>query len=127
MWCIWYLWNNLFCLFNNIYWFDSTYDIVYIWVFSYRNMRQAHNRIQPVPNNQININNTMGRRDRELWVMVISEVLVYILTASFYPITVIEMLISQNIISNKSVQYLQIESFLSFIGLFVLFINCALP
>jgi hypothetical protein len=90
-------------------------------------MRQAHNRIQPVPNNQININNTMGRRDRELWVMVISEVLVYILTASFYPITVIEMLISQNIISNKSVQYLQIESFLSFIGLFVLFINCALP
>jgi uncharacterized membrane protein len=94
---------------------------------AYRNMRQAHNRIQPVINNEINTNNFMRRRDRELWTMVISEVLVYILTACFYPITLIEMLISQNIIPKKSIQYLQVESFLSFLGFFLLYINRALP
>jgi hypothetical protein len=124
-----------FGIYGTIY---SAYSIIFIGLIppmilcifgylAYRNMRQAHNRIQPVLNNQININNSMRRRDRELWVMVISEVLVYVVTASFYPITVIEMMISQNIISNKSVEYLQIESFLSFIGLFFVFINRASP
>jgi hypothetical protein len=116
----------------------SVYSIIFIGLvpimilcifgyLAYRNTRQAHNRIQPVLNNQININNPMRRRDRELWVMVISEVLVYIITVIFYPITVIEVLISQNIIPNKSVEYLQIESFLFFLGFFLLFMNRALP
>ncbi len=94
---------------------------------AYRNMRQVHNRIQPVINNQINANNFAKRRDRELWIMVISEALVYILTASLFPISLTEMLISQNIIPNKSIQYLQIESFLLFISSWLLFINRATP
>jgi hypothetical protein len=69
----------------------------------------------------------MRRRDRELWVMVISEVLVYIITVVFYPISVIEMMISQNIIPNKSVEYLQIESLFYFLGFFLLLMNRALP
>jgi hypothetical protein len=36
-------------------------------------------------------------------------------------------MISQNIIPNKSVEYLQIESFFSFLGFFLLFMNRALP
>jgi hypothetical protein len=94
---------------------------------AYRNMRQVHNRIQPVINNEINTKNSIGRRDREMWTMVISEALVYILTASFFPIILTEMLISQNIIPNKSFQYLQIESFLLFIASWLLFINRATP
>jgi hypothetical protein len=116
----------------------SVYSIIFIGLIpimllcifgylAYRNMRQAQKRIQPVLNNQININNSIGRRDRELWLMVISEVLVYIITVVFYPITVIEMMISQNIIPNKSVEYLQIESFFYFLGFFLLLMNRALP
>jgi hypothetical protein len=94
---------------------------------AYRNMRQAHNRIQPVINNEINTNNSMRRRDRELWVMVMSEVLVYILTASFFAIDFTQMLIGQNIIPHQSVQYSQIQSFLFFISNLLLFINRSSP
>jgi hypothetical protein len=90
-------------------------------------MRQVHNRIQPVINNEINTKNSIGRRDREMWTMVISEALVYILTASFFPIILTEMLISQNIIPNKSLHYLQIEYFLLSISSWLLFINRATP
>jgi hypothetical protein len=94
---------------------------------AYRNMRQVYNRIHPVISNELNRNNPIGRRDRELWIMVISEALVYILTASFFPICLTEMLISQTIIPKKSVQYLQIEYFLLFITSWLLFINRATP
>jgi hypothetical protein len=94
---------------------------------AYRNMRQAHNRIQPVINNEINTNNYLRRRDRDLWTMAISEALFYVLTASFFPINLIQMLISQNLIPNKSVQYLQIQSFLFFIIIFLVLINHASP
>jgi ABC-type methionine transport system permease subunit len=94
---------------------------------TYRNIRQAHNRIQPVINNEINANNSLRRRDRELWTMIISETFVYILTASLFPITLAQMLITQNLLTNKSVQYLQIESFLFFIATLLLFINRATP
>jgi ABC-type methionine transport system permease subunit len=59
--------------------------------------------------------------------MIISETFVYILTASFLPIFIAQMLITQNLLTNKSVQYLQIESFLYFIATLLVGINRATP
>jgi len=124
---------GLFGIYGIIYF---SYSLAFIGMFppiilgisgylTYRNMKQAHNRIQPVINNDINANNTLGRRDRELRTMVISEALVYIFTTTPFALNLIQLYITQNLIPNKSVQYSQIESFLSFTASFLLFINRA--
>jgi hypothetical protein len=91
---------------------------------TYRNMRKIHNRVQPIVNNTTSAN-IIIRRDRDLLIIVISEVLVYIITASLFPVIRLETIMSQYILPKKSVQYSQIEIFISNIALLLLFANSA--
>ena len=94
---------------------------------TYRNMRQMHNRVQPIVQNTINANNSIQRRDRDLLIIVIAEVVIYVITTALFPLILLEMMISQYVIPNKSFQYLQIEIFILNIAYFLLFINSAAP
>ncbi|CAF1101676.1 unnamed protein product [Adineta steineri] len=91
---------------------------------TYRNMRQLHNRIRPTANNA---DTPMQRRDRDLLKLVISETVVYLITAGPYPLMFLETMISQYVVQNKSIQYSQIEVFMLNIVTFILFINSAAP
>jgi hypothetical protein len=91
-------------------------------------MRDAHNRIQTIINNEINTKNSLERRDRELRTMIILEALVYILTVSFYPINLIQNLISQHYnTERKRSIFTNSIFFLSFTALLLIFINRAAP
>jgi TM2 domain-containing membrane protein YozV len=90
---------------------------------TYCNMRDIHNRVRSIVNHDI----SLRRRDRELMVIVISEVFFYIITTSPYPIIVLEMMISRYVISNKTIQYSQIESFIFTIAFLLLFVNNTAP
>jgi len=93
---------------------------------TYRNMRQMLKRVQPVTQNTTNVN-TMQRRDRDLLIIVIAEIFVYVVTTILYPLIQLETLISQYVLPNKSFQYSQIEIFILNISGFLLFINSAAP
>jgi hypothetical protein len=92
---------------------------------TYHNMQKLRNRIQPIAQNTNVPNTSVRRRDRDLLVIVISEVIVYIITSIPYPIILSEVTISNYIILNKSVQYHQIEGFMNTIAYLLLFINSA--
>jgi hypothetical protein len=62
-----------------------------------------------------------------LLIIVICEVLVYVITASPFPLILLEMMISGYVISNKSFQYLEIEGFIITIAVFLLFVNSSIP
>jgi hypothetical protein len=94
---------------------------------SYRNLRQLQNRVQPVVQNTINANTSIQRRDRDLLIIVIAEVLVYVVTTALFPLILLEMLIREYVMPNESFQYLQIEIFIVNIAVFLLFVNCAAP
>jgi hypothetical protein len=94
---------------------------------SYRHLRQMHNRIQPIGHDRNVANNSIQRRDRDLLVLVISEVIVYVITTALFPLVLLEMMISQYTMPNKSLQYFQTEIFTINIGLLLLFINSAAP
>jgi hypothetical protein len=91
---------------------------------AYHNMRQRRVRIQPVVHNT---NISIQQRDHNLLLIVMSEVFFYVVTTILYPLILLEMMISRYIIPNKSVPYLQIESFISSIAYLLLFINSAVP
>jgi hypothetical protein len=90
-------------------------------------MRQIRNRVQPVVQSRINANIFTQRRDRDLLIIVIAEVIVYVVTTTLFPLILSEMLISPYVLPNKSFQYSQIEIFILNIALFLLFINSAAP
>jgi hypothetical protein len=94
---------------------------------TYRNMRLVQLRVQPVIDNRIHANNTIRRQDRDLLIIVISEVLLFIIATLPYPLILLETTISGYIISNKSVQYSQIETFILIIAYLLLFANSAMP
>ena len=95
---------------------------------TYRNMRRMHMRIQPALSNT---NETqiysIRRRDRELLIIVISEVFVYVITTTAYPLILLEQMISRYVMPVKSTQYSQIESFIFTISFLLLFFNNAIP
>jgi hypothetical protein len=92
---------------------------------TYRGMRQIRNRVQPVGQNTINANISIQRRDRDLLIIVIAEVFVYVVTTALFPLIQLEMMIVQYAMPNKSLQYLQIEIFILNIALFLLSVNTA--
>jgi hypothetical protein len=94
---------------------------------TYRNLTQRHNRVQPVGHNTNDVNNNIQRRDRDLLIIVLSEVFVYVITTILYPLVYLEIMISRYIIPNKSVQYSQIEGFIITIMFLVLLMNNAAP
>jgi hypothetical protein len=84
-------------------------------------------RVQPITQNTTNANISIQRRDRDLLIIVIAEVITYVVTTALYPLILLETIISQNIISNKSAQYSQIEGFILNIAYLLLFFNSAAP
>jgi hypothetical protein len=94
---------------------------------TYRNMRRRHIRIQPVTHNIPVTNNSIQRRDRDLLIIVISEVFIYLVTTASYPLILLETTISRYVISNKSVQYSQIENFIWTIAILLLSIASGIP
>jgi hypothetical protein len=110
--------------------FVSAIPTIILCIFgylTYRNMRQMQLRVQPITNNRIDANNSIRRQDRDLLIIVISEVLLYIVTTIPFPLILLEKMISGYIISNKSVQYSQIEGFILSIAYLLLFANSAIP
>ncbi|CAF4084993.1 unnamed protein product [Adineta steineri] len=94
---------------------------------TYKNLRQRRNRIEPIVHHGNNANVPIRRRDRELLVMIMSEVFVYIITSLPYPFILLEMMISRNVVLNKSIQYTQIELFIFGIALLLVNVNSAAP
>jgi hypothetical protein len=94
---------------------------------TYRNMRQIHNRVRPITQNPNDANVTIRRRDRDLLILVISEILVYIVTSCPFPFVFLEMMISQYALPDKSFQYVQIEIFTLNVALLLLSINSVAP
>jgi hypothetical protein len=94
---------------------------------TYRNMKQIRVRAHPIGHHRIVVNHSIRRLDRDLLIIVICEVLVYVITASPFPLILLEMTISRYVVSNKSVRYLQIEGFIFSIAIFLLFVNSAIP
>jgi hypothetical protein len=94
---------------------------------TYRNMKQMHVRVQPIGHDRIVANHSIRRLDRDLLIIVICEVLVYVITASPFGLILVEAMISGYVRPNKSIQYLQIEGFIFTITIFLLFVNSAIP
>ncbi|CAF1539885.1 unnamed protein product [Adineta steineri] len=94
---------------------------------AYYNLKKLQNRVHPLLQNTNNQNNTFQRRDRNLLIIVFSEVFTYIITSILYPVILLETTISQYVVLHKSAQYSQIESFLLTIGYLLLFSNSAIP
>jgi hypothetical protein len=93
---------------------------------TYRSMRRIKRRVQPVAQNTIDRNNYIHGQDRNLLIIVIAEVFVYVITTALFPLIQLEMMISQYAIPKKSYQYLQIEIFiLNIAALFLLSVNTA--
>jgi hypothetical protein len=94
---------------------------------TYSNMRQIHVRVQSVMQNTNDANNSIRRRDRDLLILVTSEVSVYMVTTALLPVILIEILISGYTLPNKSLEYAQTEAFVRSFAVLLLFINSAAP
>lgn len=122
--------------------FNSLVDTVYALVFvsllpcsllavfsslTYRNVRSVRRRVQPIEHPAKELPGTLPRRDRNLLVLVISELIAYMVTSSPFPMIQLEMLITQRTMPYKTGQHMQIEYFLMSISLFLLSVNGTLP
>jgi hypothetical protein len=110
--------------------FVSAIPTIILCIFgylTYRNMRQLQLRVQPMVHNRIDANTSIRRQDRDLLIIVISEVLLFLIATIPFPLILLEMLISGYIISNKSVEYLQIEGFIINFAYLLLVANSAMP
>ncbi|CAF1409102.1 unnamed protein product [Adineta steineri] len=94
---------------------------------TYCNMRRIRRRIQPTVRNTIEGNVFLRQGDRDLLIIVIYEIFIYVITASLYSLILLESLISDYAMLNKSVQYLQTENFLLFLALLLLTVNSSSP
>jgi hypothetical protein len=104
-----------------------TMILVIFGFLTYGNMRQMLNRVQPVLQNTGNANISIQRRDRDLLIIVIAEVITYVVTTLLLPLIQLELMITGYVISNKSSQQLQIEYFILNIAYFLLSVNSAAP
>ncbi|CAF1407314.1 unnamed protein product [Adineta steineri] len=95
---------------------------------TYRKMKQLRTRIQPIRNDDMSARQSFSitSRDRQLLtIMVITEILVYVISMSLYPVILFEMLITNYMNINKIPQYLEIESFIYTIATLLGFANNA--
>lgn len=78
---------------------------------TFQNIRQLHNRIQPTPQDAHNINNAVKRRDRDLLVLVLAEVIAFIITTTPITLVFLESMITQFLFPSKSLALVQAEVF----------------
>jgi hypothetical protein len=120
------VYSTIFTVYTII--FVSLIPLITLVIFgylTYRGMRRMQSRVQPVVQNTINANTSIQRRDRDLLIIVIAEVVTYVVTTALYPIIQLEMMISGYVAPNRSAQYLAIEYFVLIIAYFLLSINSA--
>jgi hypothetical protein len=101
--------------------------LVIFGYLAYHNMRKMQNRIQPVGRNTIDGNISIQRRDRDLLIIILAEILVYVVTTSPFPLIELAMLIGQYVMPNTSFQYFEIEIFIINLAVFSLFVSSAAP
>ena len=86
-----------------------------------QNMKQVGRRAR------INTKNFLQQRERDLLILIISEIIFQITTTILYPIIQFEMLITQYIFEVKPYNYIQLETVLFQISLLLLYMNSAAP
>jgi len=118
----------------------STLNSIYVLIFvclvppvtmgifgylAFRNMKRLHTRVQTAETVKTSV--VIYRHDRNLLVMVLAEVLVYVVTMSLYPVIIFELAVTGSMAANKSLQQVQIENFILFIAQFLIYINTSAP
>ncbi|CAF1114756.1 unnamed protein product [Adineta steineri] len=83
---------------------------------AYHNMKKLHLRVRPISNLGYD-SIIIHRRDRDLLLMVLTEVVIYVVTAIPYPFIVLEVAVTNYIGVSKSTQRVEIENFLNSIAL----------
>ena len=94
---------------------------------TYRNLKRLRNRVQPINPNTGHANHIVQRRDRDLLILVIAEVVVYIVSTALFPISLLETMISGYVVPAKSPYHARAEIFAFNISVFVLNIYSAAP
>ncbi|CAF1249755.1 unnamed protein product [Adineta steineri] len=79
---------------------------------AYHNMKKLHLRVRPIGNLGYD-SIIIHRRDRDLLLMVLTEVVIYVVTAIPYPFIVLEVAVTNYIGVSKSTQRVEIENFLN--------------
>jgi hypothetical protein len=114
--------------YGSYYIFSIIYNLIFIWLIpyaamgifgyiAYSNMKQLHARMQPFGNDHGigRAHTNLHRRDRDLFVMLLTEVIAYIILISLYPCIVAEISVTNYTTTNKSPERLEIEAlFFSF-------------
>lgn len=96
---------------------------------AYSNLNRLHSVVRPVENStgargpQIII----YRRDRDFFVLVLTEVVAYVIMMLLYPGITVETAITNYLGVTKSLQRIQIENFISTISLFIVNLTNAMP
>jgi hypothetical protein len=117
----------------------STLNSVYVLIFNclippvtmtifgylaFRNMKRLHNRVH-VSENGSSSTSAVRRQDRNMLTMLLAEVSVYVMTMSLYPVITFEVAVTASMV--KDLQRLQIEGFLQFMSLFLIYLNTSAP
>jgi hypothetical protein len=67
------------------------------------------------------------RKDRELSIMILTEVFIYFLTMILYLSISLEILLTLSMTENKTIQRSQIENFIMILSVFLIYMNHAAP
>ena len=112
-----------------VVWFIPCLGIAVFGFSAYSNLRKLHARVVPLENAVANgrPNGIIHHRDRDLFVMVLSESVAYIALMIFYPGITLEASITNYIGKNKSLAQIQMESFIMTIALFFMNATNAMP
>ena len=94
---------------------------------TYRNLKRVRNRVQPINKNTGHATQIVQRRDRDLLILVIAEVVVYIVSTALFPISLLETMISGYVMPTKSPYHFRAEFFALSISIFLLYIYSAAP
>jgi hypothetical protein len=118
----------------------SVYNIVFAWLIpsatmiafgymAYSNIKRLHTRVRPIGADRgINhANVTLHRRDRDLFIMVLTEVIGFFILALLYPCITAEVSITNYTTTNKTPDRLKIEGFIAFISQVLLCGTNAMP
>ncbi|CAF2081706.1 unnamed protein product [Rotaria magnacalcarata] len=90
---------------------------------AYRQVKQLGTRIRPSRNNQNRF--IVRRSDRELLLIIFTQVFIYVISTMLYFAITLEILITYSSNINKSIERIQIESFIMSFTLFLIHMNHA--
>lgn len=94
---------------------------------TYRNMKRRHTRIQLTIQIMTDGSNSIQKRDQQLLILAISDAFAYVATRTLFPIILLETMISEYRMPNRSMQYIQTEFFIVNIALLIMSTNNAAP